>query len=131
MLLNKDEIAWHEAGHIIVAKSFGLELKALRVTKERNTVAVNFGSIDELDSFQKACLAMSGYIAAKEYSKTDPVECMMHSKGDYDRVKHILANTDIDKQEVIEYIYDTFTSNYTALAKQADKIKKILDFMFI
>lgn len=69
---------------------------------------------------------MSGYIAAKEYSGIEAVICMMHSKSDYDKAEKLVEQYDLNRQEILAYIYNVFDADYDKLQRMKTKLENIL-----
>lgn len=117
------DIAWHEAGHIVIAESFGLELLGFYIEKTSVSVKIN---VSQLNEFEHACVLMAGFFSAVKYSGVDDVTCMRKSASDCDEAEHLISITPgINRSSIREYIYKHLNDN--KVYYYAKKIQTILD----
>ena len=115
--------AWHEAGHAVVAESFGYKVKGIHIGNK--TVTIQLNKVP-LESYENACIAMAGYFAASKYSEVDNIKCMMYCKNDYERAERDLKNdSGLTRKMIREEIYNRL--DYNRLLYWYNYIYSLLD----
>jgi hypothetical protein len=68
----KNIIACHEAGHMVIAESYGLDVSTLELSKDYFKLKFDMTS---LDTKAKACITLAGYIISK-INEEDESNCI-------------------------------------------------------
>jgi hypothetical protein len=125
----KDIIALHEAGHIVVAHSFGVPINSIKINKDG--FILNF-IMDNLEPFQKACIYLAGHITSitfNKYGEDDDIMELCRELSVLDLQKFDKACNDygLDKDKIEEYIVKTI--NEVGLKKLYDIQGEVLQIL--
>ena len=119
----REVIAWHEAGHIVMAKHFGFNLKKI-LFRDKSVVVI----LDETPKnyYEIACIAMAGYFASSNYSGIDGVVCMVYCASDVRRAyKYMDKSKGLTKKSIRQGIKRGL--DYNELLEWHDTILAMLE----
>jgi len=118
---NRREASEHEASHIILAQSFGLEIRSASVLPDGSGTCI----YQTCPPFEEACIALAPSTWINTFCRSAFPRGARGCEKDVQKAKRAYLEGDMSIDDIHRYIHRTLKANSRTLLRIADQIERV------